>query len=98
MTVKKRKRIRISGAVRRQMQEDQAKAWKVLREDWRKQSFAEFGNHMALVAAVRDKFVPRGRQRKEFYKMLDETGVGDHPALLRFFFNVAQHWRLNYDR
>jgi hypothetical protein len=79
----------------------QHEAFAEMRAGWRGQvmSDPELGganhqNAMAAVAEVRDRFIPRsGPVHDAFNDMLTSTGVGDHPAFLRFITRIGQALR-----
>lgn len=79
----------------------QHEAFGAMRAGWRDQVLGdpELGgaNHqsaMAAVAEVRDRFIPRsGPVHEAFNDMLTSTGVGDHPAFLRFIARIGQALR-----
>lgn len=91
-----------------QARENQFKVFNEMREGWRTDVMAdpELGGSrhataMSAVARVRDDYVslhPRGTPQYEadhraFTDMLNFSGVGDNPAMLRFLHNVYQGTR-----
>lgn len=74
----------------------QHKAFGDMRREWRTEVMAdeELGGAghqtaMAAVARMRDLFVPAAR-REAFNRAMDLTGAGDHPEILRVFYNAAR--------
>lgn len=77
---------------------DQIKAFNDTRAGWRKEVLAdpEIGGAghktaMGAIARMRDLFVPES-ERDSFNKMMDLTGAGDHPALLKAFHRAARYF------
>ncbi len=85
---KKPKKIVISAAARKQFEKENQEAFAEMRAVWRRQSLAELEGDLSLIAMVRDRYVPK-RQRKRFDQMVEETGIGDHPAFLMLLHNIA---------
>lgn len=70
-------------------QEEQAKAYNEMRSKWQSDSKAVLGAEpdktLALVAKARDSF-----GTPELQKFLNESGLGDHPEVVRFFAAVGR--------
>ena len=78
------------------LQQGQHEVFNRTREGWREQFFAdpEIGGNrqettLREAAAIRDRFAGSPEQRAEFIAALNHTGIGDHPAFIRFLANIA---------
>lgn len=71
------------------LQEQQAATWTDLREGWKKESLKVLGpksdESLALVARSRDRF-----SSPELNKLLNESGLGDHPAVIKHFIELGK--------
>ena len=84
-------------AAMRQATEQQQQVFDQTKETWRDQFFSdpEIGGNqqdttVRYAATARDLFAGSEQQRREFIQMLDATGTGDHPAMIRFLRNVGR--------
>ncbi|MGE5148489.1 MAG: hypothetical protein ACM3II_00090 [Rhodospirillaceae bacterium] len=76
--------------------QDQHRVFAQVRQQWREEVLRDdqlggAAHHTALAACRRviDEFVPE-QDRAAWDQMLNITGGGDHPAMLRFLFNVSR--------
>lgn len=67
-----------------QAQQKQAADWAALKEGWKSESMKLLGPNsaesLALVARARDE----SAESKEFAKLMNESGFGDHPAVIKY--------------
>jgi len=80
-----------------QMAAEQHRVFGETRAAWRKAvtEDREIGGNrlnttLAAVRALRDRFATDDAHLKEFARVLDFTGAGDHPAVIRWFANAAK--------
>jgi hypothetical protein len=78
------------------IQRGQHEVFERTRGEWRDAFYADpeiggnrQGSTLQQAAAVRDRFAGNDRQRAEFIAAINHTGIGDHPAFIRFLANVA---------
>lgn len=78
------------------LQQEQVKVWNDTRKEWRNQVLqdpmiggAGHGAAMGSIARMRDYFVAES-DRQAFNEMLEVTGVGDHPQMLKLLYNVSR--------
>ena len=87
-----------------EMANNQIRVWHDLRAKWREGAKSDpliggsgFDTSMQVIARMRDKFVsdsqPGSKEydadAREFEEMLRVTGVGDHPAFLKYIYRVG---------
>lgn len=79
------------------LQRNQYDVFERTREGWREQFFSdpELGGNrqettLRACAAIRDRFAGTGEHRREFIEAINNTGIGDHPAFIRFMHNIAK--------
>lgn len=78
------------------LQQEQVKVWNDTRSSWRNQVLqdpmiggAGHAAAMGSIARMRDYFVAEP-DRQAFNEMLEVTGVGDHPQMLKLLYNVSR--------
>ncbi len=76
--------------------QEQMRVWNDTRKGWREQVLQDpmigGSGHpaaMSAIARMRDYFVS-DKDRQAFNEMLEVTGVGDHPQMLKFIYNVSR--------
>lgn len=97
--------VKMMNAFAEQTRQQQIDVWQNTLETWRTQAMADeqiggpaWKTSEGRIARMRDMFVSRhprdsaefASDFKAFNEMLDYTGVGNHPAMLRFLDNVAR--------
>jgi len=75
-----------------QVVEDQAKAWSDLKSQWTKaaESDPEYGKGAYDASVLTARKAMREVGTPELQKALEETGMGNHPEFIRFFYRVGK--------
>lgn len=89
--------VDLAAAEINRLQQGQHDVFQRTREGWRNQFFddPEIGGNqqdttLRQAASMRDRFAGNPEQRADFIAALNYTGMGDHPAFIRFLANVAK--------
>jgi hypothetical protein len=89
---KAQKYIDVHAKLAQKLYDNQVEAWRTMQKEWRTKSQedkeiggTEFNSNVSLAKKALEKF-----GTKEFKEVIETTGMGNHPELIRFLYRVGK--------